>query len=980
MSSTHGLQSKPWFEPQPAHQGVLGVVIACVVLWMLVTVVGEITATGLGIGLALIITHTESIVRLGHHSLTRLASAPWMSLGIFLLAGLSLRLFTHPDRFAISMGNRQSDSSTNSPQPRPLADPSLYQLGLDPSALFVLLDRHGQILDASDRFCQLSQYSLGELLGQPRSRLFAPTVPPETWTDLGQTLHQGQVWQGEILQQAKDGSFYGLKLTILPVAGEAGSPRHYLEIGVEQRSSSLETTASGTVAPEPDDHLNLALQTAALGTWEWDILNDRVIWLNGSEQMFGLQPGEFTGTYSGFLAVLHPDDRDYVNQTVQAALAEQMTYQTEFRVVWKDQSLHWILATGQFICDQTGRKVRMVGSHLDITERKQAELTLQQQTEHQRLMTLITQRIRQSLDLQAVLTTTVEEVKTFLQADRVIIYRFNADGSGQIVVEALAWGQMSLQGWQQLEPFEPQSLALYQQGTMRVVADLEQEEMPLERRVLWQTLQVRAFITVPILQGKQLWGLLSAHQCHQPRSWQPYETDLLQHLASQLAIAIQQSELYQQVQRLNSNLEQQVQERTTQLQQALGFEAVLKRITDKVRDSLDETQILRSAVRELALSLHVGSCHATRYNLEEGTATICYEYCNFLPSTQGQSLQITNFPEIYDRLLAGHWLHMCSLAPNPIQGQVSMLACPIVDDQGVLGDLWLLHRREYAFNNLEIRLLHQVANQCAIALRQARLYQTSQAQVEELEKLNRLKDDFLSTVSHELRTPVSNMKMAIRMLELSLQRSNPFNGQTNNKAAQYLQILSNECEREISLINDLLDLQRLEAGERQLLANMIEIPLWLPELAKPFVERARARQQQLDLEIPSPLPAFLCDSYCLERIVAELLSNACKYTPPGERIVVTANANTEVMKISVVNYGAEIPATELPRIFSKFYRVPSADPWKQGGTGLGLALVQKLTEHLGADLSVESSQNRTVFTLTVPRMSISSNREEGTKE
>nr|WP_277874846.1 histidine kinase dimerization/phospho-acceptor domain-containing protein [Leptolyngbya sp. FACHB-16] len=109
--------------------------------------------------------------------------------------------------------------------------------------------------------------------------------------------------------------------------------------------------------------------------------------------------------------------------------------------------------------------------------------------------------------------------------------------------------------------------------------------------------------------------------------------------------------------------------------------------------------------------------------------------------------------------------------PNPIRPvakRLTTLACPIINDHSVIGDLWLYKAGEQCFEELEIRLVQQVANQCAIAVRQARLYQAAQLQVEELGRLNQLKDDFLSTVSHELRTPISNIKMATHMLEFIL--------------------------------------------------------------------------------------------------------------------------------------------------------------------------------------------------------------------
>lgn len=311
-------------------------------------------------------------------------------------------------------------------------------------------------------------------------------------------------------------------------------------------------------------------------------------------------------------------------------------------------------------------------------------------------------------------------------------------------------------------------------------------------------------------------------------------------------------QLYQQVQSLNTNLEQQVQERTAQLQQALEFEATLKRITDKVRDSLDESQILQTAVQELVFVLGVSCCNTALYNLEQGTSTIRYEYATLNPMAQARVIHIAAFPEVYQQLLQAQYCQFCSIIPNPVRGRVAMLTCPIFDDQGVLGDLWLINQQHHVFNELEIRLVQQVASQCAIALRQARLYQAVQAQVEELEKLNRLKDDFLSTVSHELRTPLSNIKLATQMLEVILKQVGVLNSDSS-KAARYFQILNYECEREISLINDLLELTRLDAKPNFLLTR-IDPQVWIPRIIEPFEERVRSQQQRLQVNISAELP------------------------------------------------------------------------------------------------------------------------------
>lgn len=278
-----------------------------------------------------------------------------------------------------------------------------------------------------------------------------------------------------------------------------------------------------------------------------------------------------------------------------------------------------------------------------------------------------------------------------------------------------------------------------------------------------------------------------------------------------------------------------------------------------------------------------------------------------------------------------------------------------------MGDLWLVYPGNMTFNEQEIGLVQQVANQCAIALRQVQLYQAAQAQVQELEKLNRLKDDFLSTVSHELRTPITNMKLAIQMLQLT----------TNDDQRQrYLEILRAECDREALLVTDLLDLQRLNTlGTSIVSDSTIDLTQWLPKLLKPFKERTRLYQQHLSIELIDAPSTLQVDGARLERILTELLNNACKYTPANGQIQFQVSLVSDLVPPTVqfrIRNQADIPATELPHIFEKFYRVPNGDPWKRGGTGLGLALVQGLVEQMHGTISATSNDGWTVFTVDLP--------------
>jgi len=235
--------------------------------------------------------------------------------------------------------------------------------------------------------------------------------------------------------------------------------------------------------------------------------------------------------------------------------------------------------------------------------------------------------------------------------------------------------------------------------------------------------------------------------------------------------------------------------------------------------------------------------------------------------------------------------------------------------------------------------------------------QTEQEQlIAELERLNQLKDEFLSTVSHELRTPLTNMKMALQMLNVS---------DAIEQFQRYVEILQTECNREIELINNLLDLQRLEAASSALfLAEAVSLQEWLPSFIVPFRTRTQSRQQTLQMHLPAELPPLISDRASLKRILAEHLNNACKYTPAGGEIILRVRYNSSSSAtIFTISNSAEIPLAQLPRIFEKFYRVPNADPWKQGGTGLGLALVQKLVEQLHGSIQVESGEGWTTFTV-----------------
>ncbi|HEY9617701.1 MAG TPA: HAMP domain-containing sensor histidine kinase, partial [Microcoleaceae cyanobacterium] len=311
--------------------------------------------------------------------------------------------------------------------------------------------------------------------------------------------------------------------------------------------------------------------------------------------------------------------------------------------------------------------------------------------------------------------------------------------------------------------------------------------------------------------------------------------------------------------------------------------------------------------------------------------------------------------------LANHTLLIARTgAVTPIADSVA----PFRDEQGTVTGVVVVFRDITE---------HQYAEERNSAMQRA---EQLEHQMTELQRLSELKDDFLSTVSHELRTPLANIKMAIHMLELVLNRQGLLRSEMNSESdrtIRYLEILRDQCNQELSLVNDLLDMQKLNANAYTLELTPIQLQHWLPRLAENYALRTQSAEQQLRVDVPPGLPILTSDLASLTRIISELLENACKYTPTKGTITIAARqvadnslAATTALQIRVTNTGITIPPDEMPRIFDQFYRIPQHDRWGQSGTGLGLALVKKLVGYLSGSIQVESAANSTCFIVELP--------------
>ena len=260
---------------------------------------------------------------------------------------------------------------------------------------------------------------------------------------------------------------------------------------------------------------------------------------------------------------------------------------------------------------------------------------------------------------------------------------------------------------------------------------------------------------------------------------------------------------------------------------------------------------------------------------------------------------------------------------------------------------------------------------------QAKLYEKTRQQIDQLQQLNQLKEEFMSTMSHELRTPLTTMSLAIRMLRQSTLPS--------ERREKYLKILEEECNKEIELINDLLSLQQLESDQSHIQLQTIDLMVLIEKLSQSFEEKWANKRLTLTVGTPARSQRegeaqslmLKTDPDSLHRILLELLTNAGKYSDSDTtvhlQIAHQVQPSVNQVVLTLTNTGRGISPSDLTHIFDKFRRGQGVTQQAVQGTGLGLALVKCLVQHLNGTIDVKSdpSENSqtsiTTFTLTLPQ-------------
>jgi two-component system phosphate regulon sensor histidine kinase PhoR len=233
--------------------------------------------------------------------------------------------------------------------------------------------------------------------------------------------------------------------------------------------------------------------------------------------------------------------------------------------------------------------------------------------------------------------------------------------------------------------------------------------------------------------------------------------------------------------------------------------------------------------------------------------------------------------------------------------------------------------------------------------------------VTEMRRLETVRRDFVANVSHELRTPVASVRSAAETLRMAIENE-------PKAAIQFIDIIERNGRRLGELINDLLDLSRIEAKEYRLKAERSDLRLLSEKTVATFAERASSRNIGLGVEIPVDFSPAMVDTGAFDRILSNLVDNALKYCPEKSSVQVSARESGTKLQILVSDNGPGIDAKHLPRLFERFYRADNGRSRDMGGTGLGLSIVKHLVEAMGGEVSVESTPGQgSTFAFTLPR-------------
>ncbi len=587
----------------------------------------------------------------------------------------------------------------------------------------------------------------------------------------------------------------------------------------------------------------------------------------------------------------------------------------------------------------------------DLTE------ALEQQTATSEILRVIASS---PTDIQPVLDTVAENAARLCDSSDAQIFRVEGD----ILRQVAMFGPMPAVNEFSMTRGTPTGRAIIDRQTIHVidVASEIETEFP-ESRDIQRVTGARTILAMPLLREGIPIGAINVRRT-EVRPFSEKQIALLKTFADQAVIAIE-----------NVRLFQELEARTSELARSVGELRALGEVGQAVSSTLElETVLTRIASHAVQLSGADGGAiyeydEATQEFQLRGSHQIEKELVEALHSSPiqmgsgavGQAATTRAPVEVTD-ILDERQYTATRFRPLLRQlGYRSLLAVPLLREDRIMGGLTIYRRTAGSFSTEVVNLLQTFATQSLLAIQNARLFREIEDKSRQIEAANRHKSEFLANMSHELRTPLNAI---IGFSEVLGER---LFGELNEKQAEYTDDILTSGRHLLSLINEILDLSKVEAGRMELEVATFDLPLAIDN-ARTFVrERATRHGITLDVTVDERLGDFTGDERKIKQILLNLLSNAVKFTPEGGRIGIEARQADGVVEISVSDTGVGIAPEDQPKIFEEFRQVGSDYTHKVEGTGLGLTLAKKFVELHGGKIWVESEVGKgSKFTFTLP--------------
>ena len=473
---------------------------------------------------------------------------------------------------------------------------------------------------------------------------------------------------------------------------------------------------------------------------------------------------------------------------------------------------------------------------------------------------------------------------------------------------------------------------------------------------------INTLLAAPLLREGIAIGYIMIRRL-ESRPFSEKQIALLKTFADQAVIAIE-----------NVRLFKELQARTQELARSVGELKALGEVGQTVSSTLD-LEIVLTRIVSHAVQLS-GTDGGAIYEYDESSEEFLLRATHQMDEELINALR-ANPPHLGDGVIGRaavsrepvvvpNILEERAYAPRMRQlleryGFRASLAVPLLREDRIIGGLVVRRKSTGEFRPEVIELLKTFATQSVLAIQNARLFREIEEKSQQIEAANRHKSEFLANMSHELRTPLNAIIGFSEVLQEKLF------GELNEKQAEYTDDILTSGRHLLSLINEILDLSKVEAGRMELELATFDLPLAIDN-ARTFVrERATRHGIALDLEIDNRLGDYVGDERKIKQILLNLLSNAVKFTPEGGRIGINAQQVNGAVEISVSDTGIGIAPEDQPKIFEEFRQVGTDYAHKSEGTGLGLTLAKKFVELHGGRIWVESESGKgSKFTFTLP--------------